>query len=83
MIETGSTVTYLGHEATVIHVFTTTANIRLNKPVPGLSRQQDVMIGSLRLPEPKFETTWARCPVCGNHANIVTGIGICPVCDGE
>lgn len=49
MIETGSTVTYLGHEATVIHVFTTTANIRFNKPVPGLSRQQDVMLTSLRL----------------------------------
>jgi hypothetical protein len=24
---------------------------------------------------------WRRCPMCGNHANII--VGVCGVCDGE
>lgn len=44
----GQQVTYLGHVARVIHVFTTTANIRFTAPVPGQSRQQDVYLTALR-----------------------------------
>jgi len=44
----GHTVTYLGHPARVIHVFTTTANIYLTPPVQGMSRQQDVYLHALR-----------------------------------
>jgi hypothetical protein len=43
----GDLVAYLGHAARVIHVFTTTANIRLTVPVAGMSRQQDVYLSAL------------------------------------
>jgi hypothetical protein len=26
---------------------------------------------------------WRRCPMCGTHAKVVVGVGVCPVCDGE
>lgn len=26
---------------------------------------------------------WRRCPMCGTHAKIIVGVGVCPVCDGE
>jgi hypothetical protein len=48
-VKPGDRVTYLGHEASVMHVFTLTANIRLAQPVRGLSRQQDVPLSALLL----------------------------------
>lgn len=44
----GQLVAYLGHVARVVHVFTTTANIRFTSHVPGQSRQQDVYLYALR-----------------------------------
>jgi hypothetical protein len=46
-VQSGDLVAYLGHAARVIHVFTTTANIRLTVPVAGMSRQQDVYLSAL------------------------------------
>ena len=47
ILQAGDLVAYLGHLARVIHVFTTTANIRFTAPVAGLSRQQDVYLSAL------------------------------------
>lgn len=51
-VQPGDTVTYLGHQARVIHVFTTTANIYFAEPVHGQSRQQDVYLYALRPVQP-------------------------------
>jgi hypothetical protein len=43
----GDSVTYLGYPATVVHVFTTTANIRFTGRTGGMSRQLDAPITAI------------------------------------
>jgi hypothetical protein len=43
----GASVTYLGYEATVMHVFASTANIRFTGRSGGMSRQIDAPVMAL------------------------------------